>query len=64
MIRVNALVKFENVEGRPFENGTVFVYLGDIVQMPGHAILIRTSDGRVFTGFHTEELIELRDEET
>ena len=50
-----------------------FIYLGDIVQMPGHAIIVghRTSnpkkrpkfEGKIFSGFHTENFVDLTDEE-
>jgi len=47
----------------PFSREDRFVYLGDIPQMPFHCIVARVSDGRVFSGFHTENFIPLTEEE-
>jgi len=47
----------------PFSKKDVFVYLGDIVQMPGHCVIARVSDGRVFTGHETDNFVELTSEE-
>ena len=47
----------------PFTPLDRFIYLGDIVQMPGHCVVTRVSDGRVFNCFHTESFIALTDDE-
>lgn len=39
------------------------MFLGEIVQMPGHCVVVRNSDGRVFTCYHTDNFYELKDEE-
>ena len=69
-MKKNTLVKFDfdNIPVEfhsqyPFSRRDVFVYLGDIVQMPGHCILIRMSDGKGFAGYHTDEFVRVPDEE-
>lgn len=69
-INQNALVKFdfESLEPKyhskyPFAEKDVFVYQGEVHQMPGHCIVTRISDGRVFINYHTENFIELTEEE-
>ena len=69
--RVNSLVRFDSSDvppeyrsSYPFADTDKFIYLGDIVQMPGHCILIRFSDGKVFSAYHTENFVELTDDET
>lgn len=47
----------------PFAKGDRFVMLGEIDHMPGHCVLARTSDGRVFCGYHTENFIEVEEED-
>lgn len=68
-MRQNSLVKFDstNMPDRvrdlySFSPDDVFVYLGEIIQMPGHCIVIRQSDGRVFCGCHTENFAEILEE--
>ena len=69
-IRQNALVKFDfsmihdmDYHEYPFGPEDRFVYIGDIVQMPGHCIVVRMSDGQNFAGYHTDDFIELTEEE-
>jgi len=47
----------------PFSESDRFVYMGDIVQMPGHCVVVRLGDGKVFTCYHTDDFIELVDKE-
>jgi hypothetical protein len=72
-----SLVKFdyENVHADyrdqyPFEkydpekvNKGVYLFLGEIVQMPGHCVLINIRTNEIHTGFHTDNFIELTEEE-
>ena len=69
-IRQNALVKFDFADlpveyhkSYPFTEKDRFVYLGDVVQMPGHCIVVRLSDGHVFTCYHIDDFVELTEEE-
>ena len=47
----------------PFTEKDNFIYLGDIENMVGHCVVIETKSGRVFSGYHTEQFIELTDDE-
>jgi hypothetical protein len=69
-IRERALVKFdfENVPAThhkqyPFTDKDRFVYLGDIVSMPGHCVVVRLKDNTVFTCYHTSNFVELTEDE-
>jgi len=40
-----------------------FVFLGEIPQMPGHCVVVDYESGKVYSGYHTENFIELKDDE-
>jgi len=70
MITQNALVKFdykklpeEHHEFYPFKENQVYIFLGEIAQMPGHCIVIEMKSGKIFSGYHTENFTELTEEE-
>ncbi len=46
-----------------FGKNAVFIYMGDIVQMPGHCVLIRVPDDKLFTCYHTDTFRALTEEE-
>ena len=48
---------------KAFLANNAYVYLGEVVQMPGHIICAGEYDGRVYIGFHDDDFIELTDEE-
>lgn len=69
MIERNSLVRFnfaivpeEYHKKYPFKEDDVFVFLGEIKQMPGHCI-VAGKDGRVIWGYHTENFVELTEDE-
>lgn len=69
MLRQNSIVKFDfsNMpvdyhKKYPFAELDMFVYLGEIVQMPGHCIVARMKDGKVFCGYHIDEFVEVPEE--
>lgn len=47
----------------PFTVKDIFVYLGDITNMPEHCVVVRTGDNIVFTCYHTDDFIELTEDE-
>lgn len=66
MFKQNQLVVFE-VEKEyedlyPFINGEVVLFLGEIIQMPGHCIVAK-KDGRVLWGYHTDYFREPTEDE-
>ena len=67
-MKLNTLVKFDthnldNWDDYPFSKHDRFVYMGDIVQMPGHCIVARLSDGKIFTCYHTYNFVKLSENE-
>ncbi len=41
----------------------VFIYFGEIPNMPGHCVVSGHNSGKVFSGYHIENFQELPDEE-
>ena len=69
-MKERSLVKFDfsmihsmDEHNYPFGPEDRFVYMGDIVQMPGHCVVVRVSDGKNFVAWHTDNFIELTEEE-
>ena len=68
--RQNALVKFnfaalpkEYWAQYPFVENAVYVYLGEIPNMPGHCVVGEHPCGKIFSGYHTENFKELEEDE-
>lgn len=47
----------------PFKPGSNYVFLGEIPNMPDHCVVADAKTGRVYTGYHTENFVEIPDEE-
>jgi hypothetical protein len=65
----NQLVAFEwnspespEQRGYPFNPNEVMLFLGEILQMPGHCVVVRRS-GQVVWGYHTDNFREPTDDE-
>lgn len=43
----------------PFKKADVFIYLGEIIQMPGHGIFVNYKTGKIHMGFHIDEFLEI-----
>ena len=69
MPRPLSLVKF-NFDGidesyhvkYPFKRDAVYVFFGDIPNMPGHCVVADFKTGHLYSGFHTENFVELEEE--
>ena len=48
----------------PFRASRAYVFLGEIPNMPGHCVVADTQSGRIFSGYHTEQFIEIPADET
>ena len=48
----------------PLVQHDVFVYLGEIPNMPGHCVLASHKDGVILSGYHIEDFEEIPEEET
>ncbi len=72
-LKINSLVKFDfdsiprsvhlKPKDYPFTSSGVYVFLGEIVQMPGHCIVINMTTGHTYCGYHTENFIALTEDE-
>lgn len=47
----------------PFKQDKLYVYFGEIANMPGHCIVADHKTGKLFSGYHTENFIELSEDE-
>jgi hypothetical protein len=48
----------------PFTPEGVYVFFGEIPNMPGHCVVADHKSGRVYSGYHTESFAELSEDET
>lgn len=47
----------------PFSIYDTFVMFGDIEKMDGHCVVCNTKTGQMYCGYHTDNFIELTEEE-
>jgi hypothetical protein len=47
----------------PFNSNVKYIFLGEIANMPGHCVVIDYNDGRIFSGYHTDDFAELTESE-
>lgn len=47
----------------PFKKDGVYVFFGEIANMPGHCVVADHETGRIYSGYHTENFVELSDDE-
>ncbi len=48
--------------GYPWEEGEHLLYFGEVLQMPGHCVVVNKK-GRVFWGYHTDNFREPTEDE-
>ena len=48
----------------PFRRDRAYVFLGEIPNMRGHCVVAEQDSGRVYAGYHTDQFVELTEEET
>jgi diadenosine tetraphosphate (Ap4A) HIT family hydrolase len=46
-----------------FPEKDIYVFLGDIPNMPGHCVVLNHRTGKVYSGYHTENFVELSEDE-
>lgn len=46
-----------------FPKDCVFIFMGEIKQMPGHCILCNLETGKITAGYHTDLFVELTEDE-
>jgi hypothetical protein len=47
----------------PFKLGRAYVFIGEIANMLGHCVVADHKTGKIYSGYHTENFIELSEEE-
>lgn len=47
----------------PFKRNRVYVFFGEIANMPQHCVVADRETGRIYSGYHTDNFVELSDDE-
>lgn len=47
----------------PFRRGVTYLFFGEIPNMPGHCVVVDRRTGRIFSGYHIENFVELDENE-
>jgi hypothetical protein len=58
------LLPFEYHDLYPFTPDGVYVFFGEIPNMPGHCVVADHKTGRIYSGYHTEWFEELPPDKT
>jgi len=64
-----SLVKYVGKKGtagysnNPFHEGDVYIFIGEIANMPDHCVILGSSSGNIYSGYHTSDFQELKESE-
>ena len=58
------LLKNKKIMDCPLAQERSFIFLGEIPNMEGHCVVVGHKTGKVFSGYHIENFVELTAEET
>ena len=47
----------------PFRAGAAYVFFGEIPNMPGHCVVADRRSGQIYSGYHTDNFVELTEDE-
>lgn len=47
----------------PFMDTRTYIFFGEIPNMPGHCVVADHQTGQLYSGYHTENFVELTDDE-
>lgn len=47
----------------PFTRDGVYLFFGDIPNMPGHCVVADHRTGQIYSGYHTENFVEVPEDE-
>lgn len=47
----------------PLQHGNTYVFLGEIPNMEGHCVIADAESGRIYSGYHSENFLELANDE-
>ncbi len=69
--RQYSLVRFlyDSLDGKyhcqyPFTRKGVYIFFGEIPNLPGHCVVADRQTGQIFAGYHSEHFAELSEDET
>jgi hypothetical protein len=48
----------------PFKKKDIFVFLGEILQVPDHGVFLNIKTNKIYSGYHLSEFLEVPEEET
>lgn len=48
----------------PFTKSGVYLFLGEVANMPEHCVVMDYKANRTYVGYHTDNFIQLADDET
>ena len=48
----------------PFVQDESYIFLGEIPNMPGHCVVIDHKTGKIHSGYHIENFVEIPEEDT
>lgn len=58
-----AFLKKKKIKNCPLTKEDVFVFLGEIPNMRGHCVVAGHKSGRIVSGYHIEDFVEIPKEE-
>lgn len=57
-------LKEKKIQDCPLSQEKTFIYLGEIPNMREHCVVVGLKTGKVFSGYHIEDFVELTEDET
>jgi hypothetical protein len=63
-VRLSATLSPHERRKLPFKPAKAYLFLGEIPNMPGHCVVADIKTGRLLTGYHTSNFVEVPDDET
>lgn len=46
----------------PFKKNKLYIFLGEIVGMEGHCVVVEQSSGQIYAGYHSDNFIEFEED--
>ena len=54
----------KKIKDCPLSQEKTFIFFGEIPNMQGHCVVVGHKTGKVFSGYHIEDFVELTEDET
>ncbi|MCR9211540.1 MAG: hypothetical protein NXI28_25225 [bacterium] len=48
----------------PFTDSRTYIFFGEMPNMPGHCVVADHQTGQLYSGYHSENFVELTEDET